>query len=100
MITHNDEFCSALCPERWVVEYGRMNTKADAKRMEELVKNSDEPVDFAQAESIIDKFGNVTKFEKEKLLSDKEKKKLEKKAKKLKKAKKKAGMTSDDDLSD
>ena len=100
MITHNDEFCSALCPERWVVEYGRMNTKADAKRMEELVKNSDEPVDFAQAESTIDKFGNVTKFEKEKLLSDKEKKKLEKKAKKLKKAKKKAGMTSDDDFSD
>jgi hypothetical protein len=27
MVTHNDEFCSALCPERWVLEDGRLDCK-------------------------------------------------------------------------
>merc|ERR1711935_426002 len=27
MITHNDAFCSQLCPERWVLEAGRLNTE-------------------------------------------------------------------------
>merc|ERR1719352_1575076 len=29
MITHNDAFCRQLCPERWVLEAGRLNTEGD-----------------------------------------------------------------------
>merc|ERR1711935_608611 len=33
MITHNDAFCSQLCPERWVLEAGRLNTEGDVEWM-------------------------------------------------------------------
>merc|ERR1719488_340356 len=33
MITHNDAFCRQLCPERWVLEAGRMNTEGDVEWM-------------------------------------------------------------------
>ena len=29
MITHNDAFCRQLCPERWVLEKGRLNTEGE-----------------------------------------------------------------------
>merc|ERR1712127_899687 len=33
MITHNNEFCSKLCPETWVMDAGHLETKGDAEWM-------------------------------------------------------------------
>jgi len=33
MITHNNEFCSKLCPETWVMDAGHLETKGDADWM-------------------------------------------------------------------
>lgn len=33
MITHNNEFCSQLCPETWVVENGRLDCRGDPEWM-------------------------------------------------------------------
>ena len=38
MITHNDEFCRHLCPERWVLEAGRLDCQGDAEWMANALK--------------------------------------------------------------
>ena len=38
MITHNDAFCRKLCPERWVLEKGLLNTEGDIEWMEKVAK--------------------------------------------------------------
>merc|ERR1712146_85886 len=41
MITHNNEFCSALCPETWLLEGGKLDCKGDAAWMENIMKEKD-----------------------------------------------------------
>jgi hypothetical protein len=36
MITHNNEFCSALCPETWLVENNTVNLKGDPEWMKQV----------------------------------------------------------------
>ena len=58
MITHNNDFCSALCPETWVLEKGRMTCQGDPEWMKNVMN---EKVEYTQIESNIDAFGNISK---------------------------------------
>jgi len=84
MITHNNEFCSALCPETWILErgadhIGRIETKGDADWM---AKKEAETVNSEKMDTVIDAAGNETKLKETKALDRKEKKRLEKELKK------------------
>jgi elongation factor 3 len=72
MITHNDAFCRQLCPERWVLEKGELNTEGDIEWMEKAAKQE---VGFEKVEEMIDATGNEIKLNKKKKLNAKEKKK-------------------------
>jgi elongation factor 3 len=73
MITHNDAFCRQLCPERWVLEAGKLNTEGDVEWMESL---KDSAVEFKQVTEMIDATGNEVKLNVKKKLNAKEKKKM------------------------
>jgi elongation factor 3 len=78
MITHNDAFCRQLCPERWVLEKGQLNTEGDIEWMEKVSKQE---VGFEQVEEMVDATGNEIKIKKKKTLNAKDKKKMMKKIK-------------------
>merc|ERR1712157_679939 len=63
MITHNNDFCSQLCPETWLVQDGKCDCKGDAEWMKNAMK---EAVEFKAMETMVDARGNVTKLKKEK----------------------------------
>ena len=73
MITHNDAFCRQLCPERWVLEAGFLNTEGDVDWMN---KAANQEVEFEQLDEIVDASGNDVKVKRKKKLTAKEKKKL------------------------
>ena len=73
MITHNDAFCRQLCPERWVLEKGRLNTEGDIEWMENAAKQE---VTFTQIDEMVDATGNEVKRKSKKKLNAKEKKKM------------------------
>jgi elongation factor 3 len=79
IISHNNEFCSKLCPETWVMDAGHLETKGDA----EWMNNQDTKIqDVVQITEITDAAGNVTKVKAEKKkLSKKEEKAMVKKIK-------------------
>merc|ERR1712048_1450283 len=79
MITHNNEFCSKLCPETWVMDAGHLETKGDA----EWMLKQDTKIEQNQAiTEVTDAAGNVTKLKgQKKKLSKKEEKQLIKKLK-------------------
>jgi elongation factor 3 len=78
MITHNNDFCSKLCPETWVLEkkeddIGHLDCKGDPEWMKHVAA---EKVEFKQMEEMIDAFGNTVKVKApKKVLSRQEKKK-------------------------
>jgi elongation factor 3 len=73
MITHNDAFCRQLCPERWVLEKGELNTEGDLEWMDKIAKQE---VGFEQVDEMIDATGNEVKIKRKKKLTTKDKKKL------------------------
>jgi elongation factor 3 len=77
IISHNDEFCSTLCPETWLVEDGKLNLKGDAEWMKKMAKES---VEMVQLDEVVDALGNKSKVKAapKKDLSRKEKKKADK----------------------
>merc|ERR1712194_71930 len=79
MITHNNEFCSKLCPETWVMDAGHLETKGDADWM----LNQDTKIEAsAQITEVTDAAGNVSKVKgQKKKLSKKEEKVLTKRLK-------------------
>merc|ERR1719223_1742322 len=80
MITHNNEFCSKLCPETWVMDSGHLETKGDADWM---LKQDTKIDDQQQITEVTDAAGNVQKVKgQKKKLSKKEEKQLVKKIKK------------------
>merc|ERR1712157_444326 len=80
MITHNNEFCSQLCPETWVMDAGHLETKGDADWM---LKQDTKIEQQAAITEVTDAAGNVTKVKgQKKKLSKKEEKQLLKKIKK------------------
>merc|ERR1712232_240283 len=79
MITHNNEFCSKLCPETWVMDAGHLETKGDADWM---LKQDEKIEAQEQRTEMTDAAGNVTKVKgQKKKLSKKEEKQLTKKIK-------------------
>merc|ERR1711865_345526 len=75
MIMHNNDFCSALCPETWVLQLGHLDCKGDPEWMKAL---ANEKVEIIQADTMLDAFGNTVKVAKSaKKLSRKEKKQKE-----------------------
>jgi len=80
MITHNNEFCSKLCPETWVMDAGHLETKGDADWMLKQDTKIDEQ---QQISEVTDAAGNVTQLKgQKKKLSKKEEKQLVKRIKK------------------
>jgi len=80
MITHNNEFCSKLCPETWVMDSGHLETKGDADWM---LKQDTKIEEQQQITEVTDAAGNVTQLKgQKKKLSKKEEKQLVKKIKK------------------
>merc|ERR1712151_895646 len=74
MITHNNEFCSKLCPETWVMDAGHLETKGDADWM---LKQDEKIEAQEQITEVTDAAGNVTKVKQaKKKMSKKEEKKL------------------------
>eukprot|EP00500_Bicosoecida_sp_ms1_P002803 CAMPEP_0203806648 /NCGR_PEP_ID=MMETSP0115-20131106/608_1 /ASSEMBLY_ACC=CAM_ASM_000227 /TAXON_ID=33651 /ORGANISM="Bicosoecid sp, Strain ms1" /LENGTH=1073 /DNA_ID=CAMNT_0050715311 /DNA_START=76 /DNA_END=3297 /DNA_ORIENTATION=- len=78
MVTHNDSFCNALCPESWVVGGGVCEIRGDVSWMAEAMK---EKIDFVAVDTMVDAAGNTTKVKGKKTLSRKEKRALEKRRK-------------------
>merc|ERR1712147_362886 len=79
MITHNNEFCSKLCPETWVMDAGHLETKGDADWM---LKQDTKIDDQQQITEMTDAAGNVSKVKgQKKKLSKKEEKQLVKRIK-------------------
>merc|ERR1711906_28157 len=79
IISHNNEFCSKLCPETWVMDAGHLETKGDAEWM---LKQDDKISDAQQITEMTDAAGNVSKVKgQKKKLSKKEEKQLVKKIK-------------------
>ena len=64
MITHNDEFCSALCPERWVLEAGRLDCQGDAEWMANALKEMVEVEQVDLSKEVKDASGNIVKLKK------------------------------------
>merc|ERR1711953_1212535 len=77
IITHNNEFCSKLCPETWVMDAGHLETKGDA----EWMLNQDTKIEQQQQiTEVTDASGNVSKVKQaKKKLSKKEEKQMKKK---------------------
>merc|ERR1711953_1659275 len=77
MITHNNEFCSKLCPETWVMDAGHLETKGDADWM---LKQDTKIEEQQQITEVTDAAGNVSKVKQaKKKLSKKEEKQMKKK---------------------
>jgi elongation factor 3 len=94
IITHHDEFATALCKEVWKVDNGNVE-KVGGEESETVVKQK--ILDIAQETEIVDALGNIVhvKGTKKTNLSNKDKKKLEK----MKKARRERGedVSSDED---
>lgn len=79
MITHNNEFCSQLCPETWVMDAGHLETKGDAEWM---LKQDTKIDDSTKITEMTDAAGNVSKVKgQKKKMSKKEEKAMTKKIK-------------------
>merc|ERR1712127_867315 len=79
IISHNNEFCSKLCPETWVMDSGHLETKGDAEWM---LKQDTKIEDQQQLTEVTDAAGNVSKLKgQKKKLSKKEEKQQVKKIK-------------------
>merc|ERR1712176_810248 len=79
IISHNNEFCSKLCPETWVMDAGHLETKGDAEWM---LKQDTKIDQQQQITEVTDAAGNVSKIKgAKKKLSKKEEKQLVKKVK-------------------
>lgn len=79
IISHNNEFCSKLCPETWVMDAGHLETKGDAEWM---LKQDTKIEDQQQLTEVTDAAGNVSEVKgPKKKLSKKEEKVMVKKIK-------------------
>jgi len=79
IISHNNEFCSTLCPETWVMDAGHLETKGDAEWM---LKQDTKIEELQQITEVTDAAGNVSKVKgAKKKLSKKDEKNMIKKVK-------------------
>jgi elongation factor 3 len=59
MITHNNQFCSSLCPETWHLENHTLNVKGDAEWMKNAMAQK---VEVQAVDEMVDAFGNSVKL--------------------------------------
>jgi elongation factor 3 len=59
MITHNNQFCSALCPDVWHLENHTLNVKGDAEWMKNAMNQK---VEVQAIDEMFDAFGNSVKL--------------------------------------
>jgi elongation factor 3 len=59
MITHNNQFCSALCPEVWHLENHTLNVKGDVEWMKNAMNQK---VEVQAIDEMFDAFGNSVKL--------------------------------------
>lgn len=71
IISHNREFTDHLCPERWLVDAGRMT-------IEGAKKTVIAEIEIKEQETVMDGFGNVSKVKSTRKLTRKEQKMKEK----------------------
>jgi len=71
MITHNNQFCSALCPETWVLENGKLDCQGDPEWMENAANQA---VNLEVVEEMVDGAGNKVAVVQKKELTRREKK--------------------------
>jgi len=96
IISHNREFCNAVCQEKWIMEGGRLR-----KEGESVGNGQDEIVEKKNTNDYVkDDYGNDIKVEKKVELNDKERKKEIKKLQKMINEGKKKGTLSDDEILD
>ena len=103
MITHNNEFCSALCPETWLMQkaedgIARCNCKGDAEWMAKQSKLQVKGA--AKMEELTDALGNVVEVKEAKKSRDKMSRAEKKKADKIRKARIARGETVTDSEDD
>merc|ERR1712008_283368 len=83
MITHNNDFCSQLCPETWLVQDGKCDCKGDAEWMKKVAS---EAVEFKQMETMTDAIGNEVKVKQEKKKLSRREAKQKQKERKMRQA--------------
>eukprot|EP00930_Biecheleria_cincta_P034899 TRINITY_DN24051_c0_g3_i1.p1 TRINITY_DN24051_c0_g3~~TRINITY_DN24051_c0_g3_i1.p1 ORF type:complete len:1800 (-),score=405.11 TRINITY_DN24051_c0_g3_i1:238-5571(-) len=88
VISHNREFCHAVCDERWVMDAGHLTREGDMNKKDEKYEIKE------MADDYTDEFGNVHKIKKKMPTTDKELKKI-KRQKEL--AKKRGDVFVEDD---
>eukprot|EP00933_Yihiella_yeosuensis_P038534 TRINITY_DN32466_c0_g1_i1.p1 TRINITY_DN32466_c0_g1~~TRINITY_DN32466_c0_g1_i1.p1 ORF type:complete len:529 (+),score=121.34 TRINITY_DN32466_c0_g1_i1:87-1589(+) len=84
VISHNREFCHAVCDERWIMDAGYLTREGELEKDDVKIEAG------AQIDEYVDEFGNVHQIQRKKVRSQKEQKKLAKQ-------KNKRGDASDDD---
>merc|ERR1711988_144546 len=99
MITHNNEFCSKLCPETWIMApdengIGRLETKGDPEWMKNAMN---EKVEFTAMETMTDAMGNEVKVKQEKKKLSRREEKQRAKERKMRRARGEVVSDSEDE---
>ena len=94
MITHNNDFCSQLCPETWVLQAGHLDCKGDPEWMANL---ANEKVEIKKITEMTDAFGNTVQIKQAKKKLSRKDKKAKDRLKKLRKKRGDVVSESEDD---
>merc|ERR1711865_33130 len=92
IISHNMEFTNSICQQKWIMDAGRLREEG------ELANDEDMDDEVAQAEDMIDQYGNKIEVNKVKSMTDKERKKAIKEIEKRLKEHKKKNTLSDPEM--
>jgi elongation factor 3 len=92
IISHNMEFTNSICQQKWIMDAGRLREEG------EIAADEDFDDEVAQAEDMIDQYGNKIEVNKVKSMTDKERKKAIKEIEKKLKEHKKKNTLSDAEM--
>ena len=84
IVSHNNEFCKACCPETWVVANHTLDVQGDPEWLAQAEKEKVKDVDLSQQE-LKDAYGNDVTIQNKKIPTKQELKKLRKSIAKLRK---------------
>jgi len=70
VISHNREFCHAVCDERWVMDAGRLTREGEVEKADVKLEAK------SLADEYTDEFGNVHKIKRSRPQTEKEQKKV------------------------
>jgi len=84
IVSHNNEFCKACCPETWVVANHTLDVQGDPEWLAQAEKEKIKDVDLSQ-QDLKDAYGNDVTIQNKKIPTKQELKKLRKSIAKLRK---------------